>query len=230
MPRCPRYSRVSRTTRAARGTALNQPLPPRTRLPAPVWWAVVAWACLMASWTLLLPTYRSADEAWHLDAARQVAEGKPWPGFKEMRLQYPVHRSLWNAGLGRDPNVYEPLLERDAVQRAHRPAFESIAEARDTRIVNQMSQHPPGYYRIAGGILRLLPDGLRYDAQAWLLRVFGVLLMVPLPLLAAMAVRRLAAAARLCPPLRWCRCASRSWPPPARASTTTACSTRRLRW
>lgn len=151
----------------------------------------MAWACLMASWTLLLPTYRSADEAWHMDAARQLALGEPWPGFKEMRLRYPVHRSLWNAGLGRDPNIYRPLLAGDAVERAHRPAFEDIAEERGTRIVNQMSQHPPGYYRAAAGLLRLMPDGLHYDAQVWLLRMFGVALMVPLPLLAALAVRRL---------------------------------------
>lgn len=170
---------------------MSQPLQPRTRLPVSVWWAVAAWACLMASWTLLLPTYRSADEAWHLDAARQLADGKPWPGFKEMRLQHPVYRSLWNAGLGRDPNVYTPLLAQDAVRRSERPGFNRIGEDRATRIVNQMAQHPPGYYGIAAGILRMLPQDLRYDAQVWLLRMFGVLLMVPLPLLAALAVRRL---------------------------------------
>ena len=178
---------------------MNQSLQPNARLPAPVWWAVAAWACLLLGWTLLLPTYRSADEAWHLDAARQLAAGEPWPAFKEMRLGYPVYRSLWNAGLGRtperDPNRYEPLLARDAVERPHRPPFAEIGEERPTRIVNQMSQHPPGYYAVAGAILRALPDGLRYDAQAWALRVFGVLLMVPLPLLAALAVRRLGGSA-----------------------------------
>ena len=170
---------------------MNSTLPNRNRLPSAVWWAVVAWICLMASWTLLLPTYRSADEAWHVDAARQLEQGKSWPGFKEMRLQYPVFRSFWNAGLGRNPNIYEPLYAGHAVKREHRLSFVELGEERNTGIVNQMSQHPPGYYLLASRILRLVPDWLRFDAQVWLLRLFGVVLAAPLPLLAALAVQRL---------------------------------------
>lgn len=160
-------------------------------LPRSVWVTTVAWVCLMASWSLLLPTYRSADEAWHVGAVRYLQEHAGWPGFKEMRLQRNVVASMRHAGLPNGPTKYPRLLAEKAVDRAERPSYAAISESSPSGANNQMSQHPPGYYMLAAGVTAVIPSEWRFDLFVLALRLFGVALMAALPLLAALAARRL---------------------------------------
>ncbi|WP_132998977.1 glycosyltransferase family 39 protein [Luteimonas arsenica] len=165
----------------------------RLQLPLPrsVWLATATWVCLLAGWSLLLPVYRSADEAWHVGAVRHLQEQGDWPGFKELRLQQNVVRSMRHAGLPKGPNHYPRLEADDAVARADRPSFDAIGEPLPSGANNQMSQHPPGYYLLAAAATSVIPAGWRFDLFVLALRLFGVALMAGLPLLAALAVRRL---------------------------------------
>lgn len=160
-------------------------------LPRSVWLATATWVCLLAGWSLLLPVYRSADEAWHVGAVRHLQEQGDWPGFKELRLQQNVVRSMRHAGLPKGPNHYPRLEADDAVARADRPSFDAIGEPLPSGANNQMSQHPPGYYLLAAAATSVIPAGWRFDLFVLALRLFGVALMAGLPLLAALAVRRL---------------------------------------
>ncbi|MGY0610888.1 hypothetical protein ACW7G5_01360 [Luteimonas sp. A501] len=160
-------------------------------LPRSVWIATAAWVCLMASWSLLLPTYRSADEAWHVGAVRYLQEQADWPGFKELRLQKDVVRSMRHAGLPHGPTKYPRLTTEAAVPRAERPSFSAIGEPVPSGANNQMTQHPPGYYALAAAATSVIPAAWRFDLFVLALRLFGVLLMAGLPLLAALVVRKL---------------------------------------
>lgn len=173
--------------------SVAQPLPAATAgsLPRSVWIATAAWVFLMVSWSLLLPTYRSADEAWHVGAVRYLQEQADWPGFKEMRLQKNVVQSMRHAGLPNGPTKYPRLTTDDAVPRAERPSFSAIGEPVPSGANNQMTQHPPGYYAMAAVVTSIIPDAWRFDLFVLALRLFGVGLMAGLPLLAALAVRKL---------------------------------------
>jgi 4-amino-4-deoxy-L-arabinose transferase-like glycosyltransferase len=63
-------------------------------------------------------------------------------------------------------------------------------------ITNQMTQHPPLYYGLVAGAARLVPgfDDRSFVTQVGLLRLLSAALLLPLPVLAAAAARRLGAA------------------------------------
>lgn len=164
-----------------------------TRVPAPVWYLLVLHVTLLVLYTVLVPTFRAPDEYMHVDLALDVADGGGYPRFD----QRPVAASIFQA---RDTSLaylsYAPAVGVGAAApRAERPAFEDLGpEATD--ILNQMPQHPPLYYGIAGGTLAAL-DSL-WDASSWpfdrqvaALRLLDVLLVAPLPLLAWSTARRL---------------------------------------
>jgi hypothetical protein len=166
---------------------------PETRAPIPaaVWWVVAIWTCLLASWALLLPIYRSADEPWHVDAAKYIGKNAAWPGLRQMRLQQDVWRSLRYVGLSKGPYAYSRLLEKRATPRDQRPSFSEIGGDLRTGTNNQMTQHPPAYYILAAGAMAMIPASVHFDLVVLFLRMMGVLLMVMLPLLIALSVRRL---------------------------------------
>ena len=189
-------------SRATAGAALADPstavpaVPPKPLprpLPRSVWVVTAVWICLMATWSLLLPVYRSADEAWHVGAVRHLQDHREWPGLKEMRLQREVAGSMLHAGLPNGPMNYPRLLAGDAVPRADRPSFAVAGEDSPPGPNNQMTQHPPGYYIVAAAATAVIPSAWRFDLFVFALRLFGVALMAALPLLAALAARRLGA-------------------------------------
>lgn len=187
-------------SRRAKGAAALQPQPRTVApasdgrpLPRSVWIVTGVWICLVASWSLLLPVYRSADEAWHVGAVRYLQQHGEWPGFKEMRLQRNVAISLEHAGLPNGPMNYARLMAGDAVPRAERPSYGAIGSSSASELNNQMTQHPPGYYVLVAAATAVVPSAWRFDLFVLALRLFGVVLMAALPLLAALAARRLGA-------------------------------------
>jgi hypothetical protein len=158
-------------------------------LPIIVWVLCVTFIATMFVWSITKATYHSPDEDRHVGAALYWSEFHDWPGFKEMGLMFNVMRS-------HDLVRSKPHAAATATARPDRPSFADLT--RDDSLyshstVNQMSQHPPLYYVILGEIHSLLPVDTAADLEVWIMRFLSILLMAPLPLLAAALARRLGA-------------------------------------
>lgn len=78
--------------------------------------------------------------------------------------------------------------------REDRPSFDALGGAAPdpSGPANQMVQHPPLAYWLDALVLRLPGVGtLAWDLQVWLLRLLGIVLVLPVPFLAWAATRRL---------------------------------------
>lgn len=162
-------------------------------------------------WAALTPAFRAPDEPQHVNSVLRLAYGGGWPPAGEALVGPAVDAARDQAALATD--VPGRHLDREGV-----PAFVGVPPTPDaergtvtggnaladplpprtdtrhldTTAVDQMTQHPPLYYAVAAGVLRA--TGLaeaRWDLQLLALRLFDVILLAPLPLLAAAAVRRL---------------------------------------
>jgi hypothetical protein len=173
---------------------LTGPAPRRERrIPAAVWWITAVHVVLMALYAVLVPTFRAPDEYMHVDLALRVAEGGGYPEYYDQLLSAAVLEA-------RDTSpayvAFAPAATPDQAEpRDQRPPFASLAEG-PTRIVNPMPQHPPLYYGLAGGLLAAVDqvvdlDDVPFDRVVGILRLLGVALLAPLPLLAWAASRHL---------------------------------------
>lgn len=79
----------------------------------------------------------------------------------------------------------------DAAAAPHRPDRPSIEELEDPprrRGINQIAQHPPLYYAIAGGVVHgaeiVTGDPIGpFDLEVWVYRLVSILVVAPLPLI-----------------------------------------------
>ncbi|MFJ3405856.1 DUF2142 domain-containing protein [Promicromonospora sp. NPDC090134] len=162
-------------------------------------------------WAVLTPAFRAPDEPQHVNSVLRLAYGGGWPPAGEALVGPAVDAARDQAALATD--VPGRHLDRDGI-----PAYVGVPPTPDaergrvtggnaladplppgtgtrhlaTSAVDQMTQHPPLYYAVAAGVLHA--TGLaeaRWDLQLLALRLFDVVLLAPLPLLAAAAVRRL---------------------------------------
>ncbi|MBA8810028.1 DUF2142 domain-containing protein [Promicromonospora sukumoe] len=163
-------------------------------------------------WAVLTPAFRAPDEPQHVNSVLRLAYGGGWPPAGEALVGPAVDEARDQAALATD-------VPGRHLDRADVPAFVDVAPTPgadrgtvsdrnaladpippgtstrhlDPEAVDQMTQHPPLYYAVAAGVLRV--TGLaeaRWDHQLLALRLFDVVLVLPLPLLAAASVRRLA--------------------------------------
>ncbi|PUB20126.1 putative membrane protein DUF2142 [Promicromonospora sp. AC04] len=163
-------------------------------------------------WAVLTPAFRAPDEPQHVNSVLRLAYGGGWPAAGEALVGPAMTEAREQAALATD--VPGRHLDRDGV-----PAFVSVPPTKDAEratvsrenaladplppgtdtrqlapeLVDQMTQHPPLYYAMAAGVLHA--TGLaesRWDVQLLALRLFDVALLLPLPLLTAATVRRLA--------------------------------------
>ncbi len=158
----------------------------------PLTWTVVLLHVVAAlAFSVLLPMFRSPDEATHVDLIRQHARGlghdrpdRTVPLGLDVKLAQDSVSPL-------DVRPRRPQLAEDAVPRPERPAFHDIAPPGEpSDIDNHMTQHPPLYYAsvaaastFVGG---LTPTGWwSWDREMYLYRLLSILLTAPLPLLAA---------------------------------------------
>ncbi|MBO1750947.1 DUF2142 domain-containing protein [Actinotalea sp. BY-33] len=140
----------------------------------------VAWLAVLLAWSVTLPTYRSADEVLHVSATISLRETLEWPGFKELPALREVMDSRDAAGMFNEDREYYPLAAADAVPRPERPPFTTDGTFTGFGI-NNLGQHPPGYYTLTGVVSALTPSTTPFDLQVWLLRLVNVLLVAPLP-------------------------------------------------
>jgi 4-amino-4-deoxy-L-arabinose transferase-like glycosyltransferase len=162
-------------------------------------------------WTVLAPPFRAPDEPQHVNSVLRLAYGGGWPAAGEALVGPAVDEARDQAKLetdlpGRhfDRDDVPPFIavlpvpdgDRFVVDTGNALA-DPVPAGTSTRhlpedAVDQMTQHPPLYYAVAALVLR--GTGMaeaRWDHQLLALRLFDVALLVPVPLLAAAAARRL---------------------------------------
>lgn len=162
-------------------------------------------------WTVLAPPFRAPDEPQHVNSVLRLAYGGGWPAAGEALVGPAVDAARAQAELETDlPGRHfdredvpqfvavPPVPDGDRfVVDAGNALADPVPVGTSTRhlpedAVDQMTQHPPLYYAVAAAVLR--GTGMaeaRWDHQLLALRLFDVALLVPLPLLAAAAARRL---------------------------------------
>jgi 4-amino-4-deoxy-L-arabinose transferase-like glycosyltransferase len=148
---------------------------------------------LLLTWSLVVPTFRGADENVHHDFLRHLTTTWSYPDYDGLR----VSRRTLDATSSSPAFVADgPAVDADAAtHRADRPGWADLGPDVRNGPPNQMPQHPPLYYEAAGAALRVIDgDGtMPLDRAVWLLRLLSVLAMAPLPLIAADVARRFTA-------------------------------------
>jgi len=150
---------------------------------------------LLLTWSVMVPTFRGADEHVHHDFIRRLTETWSYPEYDGLD----VSRRTLNA-LGTSPAypAHAPAVAADdAPHRADRPGWADLGPDVRNGPPNQMPQHPPLYYESAAAVLRVVDGDGRapLDLAVWQLRLLSVLALVPLPLLAADIARHYTRAA-----------------------------------
>jgi len=160
----------------------------------------VLWATVLLGWLQLTPLYRAADETLHVDLVLHVLDGDGYPPPGQLRLDPEVRASYPLAGLSSEARPELAALFPLPVSTTDVPSREASFDELEPQpglpqITNQMTQHPPLYYALVAGAARLVPGfGDRsFATQVGLLRLLSAALLLPLPLLAAAAARRLGA-------------------------------------
>lgn len=190
---------------------MTDPAPPRLRawagIPLAVWAAMVAFGGLASVWSVVAPLGEAPDETAHLALVWHLADGGDYPDFDDFQGQAGSFRlcATYAAATRACPRTGEAVTptstrlhpRAEAPDRTTRPAWDDAGGAQRVGPRNQMSQHPPLYYRAMAGVLqaeRAVLGGPRSaDQELALLRLVNVALVAPLPLLAWWAARRFGA-------------------------------------
>lgn len=169
----------------------------RRSVPAAVWLISVLWAVTMAGTTLLWPASYGLDEPQHLDLAYAYSHSLHLYAPGERRLSAAV-LAVQQSYRGFPPQG--PLGDSPVAGRGARPTLAELGPpdrpATDPAVLpNQMVQHPPAYYLLAAGVLRLPGvSALAFDRQIGLVRLLSLLLLLPVPALCWATARRLGVA------------------------------------
>jgi len=160
--------------------------------PRCVWLVTVAFLFLLLSATVLYPPYRGPDELAHVDLVVALDHGVSplWePESRSTDLGVQAGALLPNVRLG-SPQV---LAEGTLPDRPDRVSYNDLGGRTSSGTNNQLVQHPPAYYLLLSGVLAVLPgwEDMPFDRVVGLLRVFTVLLVAPLPLVAHYTATRL---------------------------------------
>ncbi|HUR08871.1 MAG TPA: DUF2142 domain-containing protein [Nonomuraea sp.] len=145
---------------------------------------------LLLTWSVIVPTFRGADEHVHHDLIRRLAQSWRYPEYDRLEVS---RRTLDALSTSPAFPAHAPAVAaRAATRRADRAAWSDLGPDVRTGPPNQMPQHPPLYYETAAAVLRVVDgDGdAPLDLAVWELRLLSILAMAPLPLLAADIARR----------------------------------------
>jgi 4-amino-4-deoxy-L-arabinose transferase-like glycosyltransferase len=188
--------------------------PDRARGSAAQRWAVVAatvlLGSLLAAWALLTPAFRGADEGMHVSTTIRLAESGRYPEPGRAMVEPSIRAAYqWVEYFGREART--PVVARQ-VWQYDPPSMELLSAPTMPRrppAVDQMTQHPPGYYLLLAGAYRQLDLHSTGPVVMLLaLRALSLLLLLPLPWLCAVVARQVglsprAAAATAFLPASW---------------------------
>lgn len=150
-------------------------------------------------WSVVAPAYRASDEPMHVSTALRLAESGRYPPPGRALMDPSVLASFrWVSYFGKGGRV--PAVERPAAL-ARPPSMRALSGpgvARPKTDIDQMTQHPPGYYLLLAGATRLLRlDSESPSALVLGLRLVSSLLLLPIPLLCVLVARQVALAPRV---------------------------------
>ncbi|MEJ7583014.1 MAG: DUF2142 domain-containing protein [Acidimicrobiales bacterium] len=163
-----------------------------------VWAVALLFTLLLSLWSFLTPLAEGPDEHAHGDLVFHLATGGPYPEYD----QKVVGTAALALNLVYRPNsLTGPLTPEAAPSRADRKDFYEWGGAQPSgwKLRNQITHHPPAYYRLLSGLVRagrfVQPgsDLASFDREWHLVRLLNVAMVAPLPLLAWAAARRLGA-------------------------------------
>jgi 4-amino-4-deoxy-L-arabinose transferase-like glycosyltransferase len=160
-------------------------------------------------WAWLNPALRAPDETQHVNSVLRLAEGGGWPPAGDALTSQALFGAMDQAGvleggrtvLPRGPERFDPRTNPAApifslVEPTPEDERDSLEELEDTnspyRSIDQMTQHPPGYYALAAGVFDLASlEDWRYDRAVFALRALTAVMLSVVPLCAYLTARRL---------------------------------------
>lgn len=173
---------------------------------------------VQAVWAVSLPGFRGPDEPHHVNSIFRLASGEGWPAPGDARVAPTIIEAGRQsgtlvsgarifAGLSRTKlanDRAEPRLEppfptyfrnREVVPHENRVSIGRVKRVDPASFeIDQMSQHPPVYYAGGAAVVRLLDlDEQPWDRMLIGLRLYGILLTVPLVPSLIYSARRLGA-------------------------------------
>ncbi len=168
---------------AARKADSDAPQPvAHRRYPLVIWLIVALQTMLMLGMTVLYPPFQSPDEIAHIDYVLAHRHGEFFDRIGERVYQSGVLKASSEV---QATQFVTHVGGGTVVPRAQRKSFDALGTGSNSPFPNQMVQHPPLYYGVAAGFSYLLPNfsHQRFDIQIFWLRLFSVLLLLPVPLL-----------------------------------------------
>lgn len=160
------------------------------RPPLVVWVITGAWASLLMMCTFLYPAFAGYGEPQHVDLVYSFYNGNAFFGPGDRVVSAGVQRAQ-QTGF---PPAHS-LTSTRVIPRGQRPSFDSLGGdvAGSKRITNTAVEHPPLYYLLGAGVLKVFPHShtWSYDRAIAVLRYLSILMLLPLPLLAWATARAL---------------------------------------
>ncbi|MCW2701584.1 MAG: hypothetical protein JWQ45_3119 [Blastococcus sp.] len=140
-------------------------------------------------WAVFVPGFRAPDELQHVNSVVRLAEGGGWPGPGDVRIEDETLGALALSGaIAGGPRTVLPgaaaappdaqrFADLTPVPVSDRASFHDLDQGpRQGGPIDQMTQHPPGYYAVAGLVYDLAGAGdWRYDRAVFLLRALTAL-------------------------------------------------------
>lgn len=154
-------------------------------------WVIAAQCAMMLMLSILYPPFQQPDEAAHVDYVVAHRHGVWFAGPGERAYQSGI---IAADGLVPPAQYATHVGSKRPLERSARPSFDELGTAPSTSFIkDQMVQHPPLYYGLAAGFTYLLPhfDKQRFDVQIYWLRLFSLLLLLPVPLIIYRSIRSL---------------------------------------
>lgn len=156
-------------------------------------------ALVLLGWALLTQALRAPDEPQHANSVVRVMHGGGWPAPGEALFGAGPETTLsegafstWLPGSTRPPGpAFTDVVPTPDDARTVIDEDNALPAPGETRY-DQMTQHPPLYYAVVAGVLKLIGlDEARWDVQLLAMRLVGAAMTVPTVPLIAEATRRL---------------------------------------
>lgn len=155
---------------------------------------------ILLLWALLTPAFRAPDEPQHYNSIMRIAAGGGWPAPGTATISDATLLAMREAAFHTSLPKGSPPLEKDFTSRTPLdPGARSVVDQegavdRPGAGADQMTQHPPLYYAIGAGVVKLFGAlDWRWDQQLLLLRLLSVFLAVLIVPLAGATARALTA-------------------------------------